>query len=182
MESWVEVAPVLVAIGFALYFLWKWLTGAGNHSHGPERRTLPRGQQPRRSGSAQGGSRNRRRHVTRRGEVVKSGSEVAIADFLDENGIEYEYERPLTVPAEGGRPVTFHPDFYLPDLGPKGTYWEHFGFNSPDYYLQASKKSSLYAGANLRIIMTKRNPPTRGEMMEKLRERGWTPTMRQSRR
>ena len=45
-------------------------------------------------------------HRTTRGEMMRSKSEVIIADHLANNGIEYGYEQPLTI-----RDVTKYPDF-----------------------------------------------------------------------
>ena len=62
-------------------------------------------------------------HRTARGEMVRSKSEVIIADHLANNGIEYGYEQPLTI--EG---VTKYPDFTIEDVESGQTfYWEHCG-------------------------------------------------------
>jgi len=64
-------------------------------------------------------------HRTARGEMVRSKSEVIIADhlFRRPTPIEYVYERPLTI--EG---VTKYPDFTIEDMESGRTvYWEHSG-------------------------------------------------------
>lgn len=64
---------------------------------------------------------------TLRGEFVKSKGEVAIANFLLKNGIEYEYERVY----EEIMPdySTYRPDFTL-DLGGEKVYVEYFGLSA----------------------------------------------------
>ena len=62
-------------------------------------------------------------HRTSRGEMVRSKSEVIIADHLTRRGIEYSYERSLTM---GG--ATKYPDFTVEDMESGLTvYWEHCG-------------------------------------------------------
>jgi hypothetical protein len=59
--------------------------------------------------------------VTLRGEVVRSRSEKAIADWFSEKGIRYVYEQPA-VGRWGSRRIG-RPDFYLPDYGVYVEYW-----------------------------------------------------------
>ena len=62
-------------------------------------------------------------HRTSRGEMVRSKSEVIIADHLANNGVEYGYEQPLTI-----KGVTKYPDFTIEDMESGLTfYWEHCG-------------------------------------------------------
>jgi hypothetical protein len=62
-------------------------------------------------------------HRTARGEMVRSKSEVIIANVLAAKGVDYAYERPLTI--EG---VTKYPDFTIEDMASGQTfYWEHCG-------------------------------------------------------
>ncbi len=63
---------------------------------------------------------------TVKGEKVKSMEEVAIANFLFMNGINYEYEREYPFKDENCPNRTYHPDFYLTDYN---IYLEHFGVN-----------------------------------------------------
>jgi hypothetical protein len=58
--------------------------------------------------------------TTLNGEVVKSGGERMIADYLYENNIRYEYEKPMT--DSRGRRIS-RPDFYLPDHNVYVEYW-----------------------------------------------------------
>lgn len=86
---------------------------------------------------------------TKDGHWVRSKSERDIANFLFDNRIAYQYERPVTI---GG--VEIRPDFYLPDVG-AGIYLEHFGILYDSRYRQlAESKLALYKHANLSVIVT----------------------------
>jgi hypothetical protein len=61
--------------------------------------------------------------VTVRGEEVKSHGEQKIADFLADNGIRYEYERPIEVGIWIFTDKLSRPDFYLPDYDVYIEYW-----------------------------------------------------------
>ncbi|MGB5196515.1 MAG: AAA family ATPase, partial [Candidatus Deferrimicrobium sp.] len=62
-------------------------------------------------------------HRTARGKMVRSKSEVIIADHLANKGVEYGYEQPLTIES-----VTKYPDFTVEDMESGVTYyWEHCG-------------------------------------------------------
>lgn len=69
---------------------------------------------------------NRLIHRTLRGEMVRSKSEVIIANLLDskskEMGFDYKYEKDLIL-ANGS---TIHPDFTI-EMPGKVIYWEHLG-------------------------------------------------------
>ena len=80
-------------------------------------------------------------HRTARGEMVRSKSEVIIADHLANNGVEYGYEQPLTM--EG---VTKFPDFTIEDME-SGLifYWEHCGMlHVPSYRRRWEEKLGWY--------------------------------------
>ena len=71
--------------------------------------------------------------VTLRGEIVKSHGEKYIADFLFENGIDYEYERSIIFSKEEKEALNiddawnvYRPDFYINYDG-KEFYLEHWG-------------------------------------------------------
>ncbi|MGH7848108.1 MAG: AAA family ATPase [Candidatus Binatia bacterium] len=80
-------------------------------------------------------------HRTARGEMVRSKSEVIIADHLANKGIEYIYERPLTI--EG---LTKYPDFTIEDMESGLTfYWEHCGMlHVPSYRRRWEEKLAWY--------------------------------------
>jgi hypothetical protein len=63
-------------------------------------------------------------HRTGRGDdLVRSKSEVIVADALHDLGLPYLYEAPLTFPGELPR----HPDFTINQPGKPPVYWEHLG-------------------------------------------------------
>lgn len=83
-------------------------------------------------------------HRTVRGEMVRSKSEVIIANALAAKGIDYTYERPLTIDG-----VTKYPDFTIEDNESGQTvYWEHCGMlHVPSYRKRWEEKLAWY-GAN----------------------------------
>lgn len=82
-------------------------------------------------------------HTTLKGELVRSKSEVIIANMLYENDIAYEYEKELDLGDDGIR----IPDFTIDDAE-SGLcfYWEHCGMMNDDAYRSRwEKKKELYA-------------------------------------
>ena len=107
-------------------------------------------------------------HRTSIGEMVRSKSEVIIADRLSDLKVDYLYEYPLTI--EG---VTKYPDFTIEDIESGRTfYWEHCGMlHVPNYRSRWEKKLNWYkdngiltheegGGENGTLIVT--NESTRG--------------------
>lgn len=84
-------------------------------------------------------------HRTTRGELVRSKSEVIIADHLLSNGIQYDYEPEVTV---DGR--KFRPDFiaYDPDDNDVFWYWEHLGMPTDPEYMSRWKEKLAYYNAH----------------------------------
>ena len=80
-------------------------------------------------------------HRTASGEMVRSKSEVIIADHLANANVEYFYEQPLTI--EG---VTKYPDFTIEDMESGLTfYWEHCGMlHVPSYRRRWEGKLEWY--------------------------------------
>ncbi len=80
-------------------------------------------------------------HRTLRGEMVRSKSELLIADRLHTHNVDYVYEQPLTV---GGQ--TRFPDFTIDDAeSGMRFYWEHCGMlYDPDYKARWERKLSWY--------------------------------------
>ena len=69
-------------------------------------------------------------HRTTRGELVRSKSEVIIANLLHANGIDYRYEEPLEIDG-----LTKLPDFTIEDDNTgERYYWEHLGMLSDGAY------------------------------------------------
>lgn len=83
---------------------------------------------------------------TSRGEIVRSKSEVIIADRLYANGIPYKYECPIKI----GN-ITIHPDFTILRISDrKILYLEHNGMmGDPDYVEKMVSRVSLYNQAGI---------------------------------
>ncbi|QFG37299.1 ATP-dependent exoDNAse (exonuclease V) alpha subunit [Paracoccus pantotrophus] len=76
-------------------------------------------------------------HRTARGELVRSISEVVVADALHAEGIDYHYEKGL----RGADGVERYPDFTAEDPATGVTvYWEHLGMLSDPTYANRWKK------------------------------------------
>ncbi|KAB1160100.1 AAA family ATPase [Micromonospora sp. AMSO12t] len=81
-------------------------------------------------------------HRTVRGELVRSKSEVVIANLLHAAGIDYRYERPL--PGEVV-PGTVHPDFTFIDAAGDPIVWEHLGMlDRPGYRASWQRRRGWY--------------------------------------
>jgi hypothetical protein len=80
-------------------------------------------------------------HRTSRREMVRSKSEVIIADRLATHGIDYAYEQPLAI----GN-VTKYPDFTIEDMeSGENYYWEHCGMlHVPQYRRRWEEKLAWY--------------------------------------
>jgi ATP-dependent exoDNAse (exonuclease V) alpha subunit len=81
-------------------------------------------------------------HRTRNGELVRSKSEVIVADTLYALGIEYGYEVELAMPDKTRR----LPDFTIRASNHKPVYWEHLGMlDRPGYAADWKAKQQWYA-------------------------------------
>ena len=80
-------------------------------------------------------------HRTEMGDLVRSKSELVIADKLYGEGVEYAYEKPLVI---SGR--TYYPDFTIEDDASGVTYyWEHLGMlDDPGYRARWERKREDY--------------------------------------
>ena len=80
-------------------------------------------------------------HRTSKGLAVRSKSELLIAEALGSVGVEFEYEKPLTL---GG--YTRYPDFTIEDeISGRTVYWEHLGMlDRADYRNAWQKKFDWY--------------------------------------
>lgn len=116
---------------------------------------------------------------TARGELVRSKSEVEIANYLYYHNIPYRYECPLSL-KDGSRIVTFHPDFMILDTVTREVILlEHLGrMDDPTYVDHAMEKRRIYEengffeGEN--ILYTWENgehPLTRRQVERKLKHR-----------
>lgn len=77
-------------------------------------------------------------HRTLRGEMVRSKSEVIVANLLDKMGVEYKYEEDLVL---GER--SFIPDFTLRYKG-KLSYLEHLGMTNDYSYMKKWENKKAY--------------------------------------
>ncbi len=68
-------------------------------------------------------------HKTKRGEMVRSKSEVIVANALFDAGIDYGYEEELSL----SNGIIAHPDFTI-HKGGKPIYWEHLGMLQKENY------------------------------------------------
>jgi ATP-dependent exoDNAse (exonuclease V) alpha subunit len=83
-------------------------------------------------------------HRTSRGEMVRSKSEVIIADHLTRHGVEYGYEQPLSIAGE-----TKYPDFTIEDAeSGLNYYWEHCGMLHVANYNRRWKEKLAWYKAN----------------------------------
>lgn len=92
------------------------------------------------------------RFETEQGELVRSKSEVIIANILYQHNrdILYKYERPLEILVDG-KCKTIFPDFTILNVHTgKIIYWEHAGRMDDSYYTnEFVKKMNLYITNNL---------------------------------
>lgn len=82
-------------------------------------------------------------HRTTKGVLVRSKSELVIANHLESIGLSYYYERPPDGAETGGRRW---PDFTFIDDAGDPIVWEHLGLlNRPDYQAAWERKRAWYA-------------------------------------
>jgi len=82
-------------------------------------------------------------HRTEAGHMVRSKSELIIANLLHREGISYKYEDALDGSAAPGR---VHPDFTFTDAAGDQVVWEHLGMmDDPDYVRGWTWKREWYA-------------------------------------
>jgi hypothetical protein len=87
-------------------------------------------------------------HRTTRGELVRSKSELVIANYLHNAGLTYQYERPLEGTAAPGR---LRPDFTFVDDAGDVYVWEHLGMlDRPDYVRSWEWKKAWYESNGFR--------------------------------
>jgi hypothetical protein len=87
-------------------------------------------------------------HRTERGDLVRSKSELIIADKLFARDLDYAYEQPLVL----GEGRIRYPDFTIPDEAQGVTfYWEHLGMlDDPGYRSRWEQKRTEYIAAGIR--------------------------------
>ncbi len=111
---------------------------------------------------------------TLNGDLVKSLEELTIANFLTENGIKYEYERPYEVQTATRERGQYQPDFFLPG---HAIYIEHFALNEagqpPRNWYRYSEgvdwKRNQHREHGTHLIQTYSWQHVRGELLKTLR-------------
>jgi len=97
-------------------------------------------------------------HRTRKGDLVRSKSEVIIANVLIDLGISYKYEEPLYSESD---PKDFRlPDFTIKYEGEE-FYWEHLGMiEDPEYKKEWERKKKWYEENHYidKLIVSKDKP------------------------
>jgi hypothetical protein len=86
-------------------------------------------------------------HRAESGDLVRSKSELVIADKLHSRGVEFAYEQRLTLPDGRSR----YPDFTVADHASGITYyWEHLGMlGDPNYRAGWERKRAEYVAAGI---------------------------------
>jgi hypothetical protein len=89
-------------------------------------------------------------HRTERGDLVRSKSELVIANMLHARRIEYVYEQPLKLPNGSVR----YPDFTIADHARGVTfYWEHLGMlDDAGYKSRWEQRRAEYLAAGIRPL------------------------------
>lgn len=91
-------------------------------------------------------------YETEQGEIVRSKSELIIANLLyqNKNHLLYKYERPLEVNVDGKMKIIY-PDFSILNMRTgKIKYWEHAGrMDNPGYSDEFVKKINIYSSNGL---------------------------------
>lgn len=118
------------------------------------------------------------KYETKSGLLVRSKSEMMIADVLHDLNIPFKAEAPLVINGK-----TYYPDFeLLHEQYRKLVWWEHLGLLDavPGYARSAVSKIDLYAGRGItlrdNLILTWEDgshPLTRSIIIRKLREVGF---------
>ena len=115
-------------------------------------------------------------YQTLNGELVKSQGELAIANWLFMNGVNYEYERPYQYRTADKQYRQYHPDFYFPDID---CYLEHYALDSQgkpppafgEKYLQSMQwKRALHAEKGTDVFETFFAELVTGELFTKLED------------
>jgi DNA helicase-4 len=96
---------------------------------------------------------------TLQGELVKSMQELAIANWLFVNGVEYEYERPYPHPTADSAHRQYQPDFHYPLID---LWHEHFALDElgraprmwPRYASDVEWKRRLHRSCGTQLIET----------------------------
>ena len=110
--------------------------------------------------------------TTERGELVRSKSEVIIANYLYHNGIPYRYEYPMNLRGLG----SIHPDFIILNVRlRKEIIWEHFGMMDNENYAEDAvtrfrwyQLNGYYPGDNLIFTMETKDHPISTDIVQEM--------------
>lgn len=110
-------------------------------------------------------------YKTKKGEIVRSKSELMIANMLYDSGIPYHYELPLDVGGKERRP-----DFSCLNVRERRVkHWEHLGMMDASSYaekqvtkLNQYMSNGFILGINLIITLETRNQPLTPEIVQKV--------------
>lgn len=117
--------------------------------------------------------KNNTGNYTRKGEHVRSKSELIIADRLYSKGVPYHYE-PIIDPMEGHAQLS--PDFLILNTKTRKNYvWEHLGrMDDPNYRAENLWKLEQYAnagfiqGVNMIVTHESSNHPLNTRLVDKI--------------
>jgi DNA helicase IV len=113
--------------------------------------------------------------LTLNGELVRSMEEVAIANWLYLNGVNYQYERPYQFETADRQHRQYFPDFYYPDVD---LYHEHFALDDNgkplplfkgDYEQGVIWKRALHTDKGTALIETTSAMYRQGELFTHLK-------------
>jgi DNA helicase IV len=112
--------------------------------------------------------------LTIQGEIVKSQGELAIANWLYLQGVDYEYERPYEYDTADLEHRQYRPDFYFPAIK---TYLEHYALDQngrppaafgPKYLESTQWKAALHTAKATPVVTTTFNDFVSGELFPNL--------------
>jgi ATP-dependent exoDNAse (exonuclease V) alpha subunit len=117
-------------------------------------------------------------HRTELGELVRSKSELVIANLLHHRDMKYRYEKPMKL-ASG---VWIHPDFSFADASGEPVVWEHLGMLAKKEYSDGwQRRKAQYLASGFKIgenLFTSEDGPdgslnaqTLAKIAEKIQER-----------
>ncbi|MGB1799780.1 MAG: UvrD-helicase domain-containing protein [Gammaproteobacteria bacterium] len=115
---------------------------------------------------------------TLKGELVKSHEELMIANYLYQQGVNYEYESDYIINTAGPDFRKYKPDFYLTDYG---VYIEHFALDKngkapkfmggEKYLASAEWKRALHEEHGTKLIETYSYEHQQGRLLDNLKEK-----------
>ncbi len=103
------------------------------------------------------------------GVKVRSPPEAAIVQFLEDHGIDFEYEVDVQMRTRNGHRTWRTCDFALPRRGCRPLLWEHFDkWHDRDYRRAAREKMAMYRRHGHDVVVTYGTAPTAATVRRKL--------------